>query len=107
VYGNDELFDDVKQTLNDLHSYQHSRTSKQSSYLLTILTIYTVISGIYGMNQVIDDLEGNFDWSFLSGYSAFQWIAFSVTFTGLAIAFLLVLRVLWRWGRDFVRRQRR
>ncbi|QMV42137.1 magnesium transporter CorA family protein [Cohnella cholangitidis] len=106
VYGNDELFDDVKQTLNDLYKYQETRTSKQFSYLLTILTIYTVISGIYGMNQVIDDLEGNFNWSFLSGYSAFQWIAFAVTCTGLTVAFLLILSVLWSWGRDFVRRWR-
>jgi len=107
VYGNDDLFEDVKQTLQDLFRYQETHASKQSSYLLTILTIYTVISGIYGMNQVIEDLEGSFDWSFLAGYSAFQWIAFGVTFTGLTVAFLLVIGVLWKWARDFVRRHRR
>ncbi|MEQ4485486.1 hypothetical protein [Cohnella silvisoli] len=107
VYGNDELFEDVKQTLNDLYKYQETRTSKRSSYLLTILTIYTVISGIYGMNQVIEDLKGNYTWSFLRGYSSFQWIAFAVTFSGLAVAFLLVIGVLWKWGRDFLRRYRR
>ncbi|WP_162309415.1 hypothetical protein [Cohnella abietis] len=104
VYGNDELFEDVKQTLNDLYKYQETRTSKQSSYLLTILTIYTVISGIYGMNLVIEDLDGSFNWSFLMKYSAYQWIAFVVTFSGLAVAFLLVIGVLWQWGRDFIRR---
>jgi hypothetical protein len=107
VYGNDELFEDVKQTLNDLFKYQESRTSKQSSYLLTILTIYTVISGIYGMNQVIEDLKGHYHWSFLKGYSVFQWIAFIVTFSGLAVTFLLVIGVTWKWSRDFLRRWRR
>ncbi|WP_233566981.1 hypothetical protein [Cohnella endophytica] len=106
VYGNDKLFEDVKQTLNDLFKYQEKHASKQSGYLLTILTIYTVISGIYGMNQVIDDLEGDYSWSFLNDYSLFQWIAFVVTFTGLTVAFLLVIGVLWKWGRDFIRRQR-
>ncbi|RED54497.1 hypothetical protein [Cohnella lupini] len=107
VYGNDELFEDVKETLNDLYKYQETHASKQSSYLLTILTIYTVISGIYGMNQVIEDLKGDYSWSFLSGYSTFQWIAFAVTFSGLTVAFLLVIGVLWKWGRDFLRRRRK
>lgn len=107
IYGNDELFEDVKQTLNDLYKYQENRTSKQSSYLLTILTIYTVVSGIYGMNQVIEDLKGDFSWSFLESYSSFQWIALIVTFTGLTVAFLLVIGVIWYWARDFLRRQKR
>jgi hypothetical protein len=106
VYGNDELFDDVKQTLNDLYKYQETRTSKHSSYLLTILTIYSVVSGIYGMNQVIEDLKGDISWSALNGYSAFQWIAFAIAFTGLTVAFLLVIGIIWSWGRDFVRRHR-
>lgn len=105
VYGNDKLFEDVKQTLNDLYQYQENRSAKQASYLLTILTIYTVISGIYGMNQVIEDLKGDFSWAVVQEYSLFQWIAFAVTFSGLAVAFMLVLGVLWKWGRDFIRRQ--
>ena len=74
--------------------------------MLTILTIYTVISGIFGMNQVIEDLKGDYTWSFIRGYSSFQWIAFVVTFSGWPVAFLLVIGVAWKWGRDFIRRQR-
>ncbi|KIL36312.1 hypothetical protein SD71_08585 [Cohnella kolymensis] len=105
VYGNDKLFEDVKQTLNDLYQYQENRAAKQSSYLLTILTIYTVISGIYGMNQVIEDFKGDFSWTVVREYSLFQWIALVVTFSGLTVAFLLVLNVMWKWTRDFIRRQ--
>ncbi|MFC5406669.1 hypothetical protein [Cohnella soli] len=105
VYGNDKLFDDVKITLSDLYKYQETRTSKQAGYLLTILTIYTVVSGIFGMNLVIEDLDGGYNWGFLKGYSLFQWVALSIAFSGLAVAVLLIVGVLWKWGRDFVRRR--
>jgi hypothetical protein len=105
VYGNEELFNDVKQTLNDLYKYQESRTQKYSGYLLTILTIYAVVSGIYGMNQVIEDLKGNINWSVTAGYSLFQWIALIITLSGLVVASTLVIRILWKWTCDFVRRK--
>lgn len=105
IYGNDELFEDVKQTLNDLFKYQENATSKKSSYLLTILTIYTVISGIYGMNQVIDDLKAPVKWSAMNGYSLFQWIALVVAFSGLIVSASLAVGVLWRLGADFLRKR--
>ncbi|MCC3377373.1 hypothetical protein [Cohnella sp. REN36] len=106
MYGNDELFEDVKMTLTDLYKYQENATSKRSSYLLTVLTIYTVISGIYGMNQVIDDLEGPIRWGNMGGYSFFQWLALIVILSGLIVAFLLTGNILWKWGRDLVKRLR-
>ncbi|MBB6674352.1 hypothetical protein [Cohnella nanjingensis] len=106
MYGNDELFDDVKMTLTDLYKYQENATSKRSSYLLTVLTIYTVISGIYGMNQVIDDLEGPIRWGNMNGYSPFQWLALIVIMSGLVVAFLLSANILWKWGRDLIKRLR-
>ncbi|WP_271751139.1 hypothetical protein [Cohnella sp. JJ-181] len=107
MYGNEELFEDVKQTLTDLFKYQDNANSRRSSYLLTVLTIYTVISGIYGMNQVIDDLESPIKWGEMPGYSFFQWIALAVTFSGLLVAFLLSGNILWKWGRDLLKRFRR
>lgn len=105
MYGNDELFEDVKQTLNDLFRYQENSTARRSSYLLTVLTIYTVISGIYGMNQVIDDLKGQIRWSAVRAYSPFEWIALIVALSGLAVAFGLTANVLWRWAADWFRRR--
>ncbi|TJY41737.1 hypothetical protein E5161_11020 [Cohnella pontilimi] len=107
IYGNDELFIDVKQTLSDLYQYQESRRQHQSGYLLTILTIYTVISGIYGMNQVIDDLKTPIRWSNMSSYSPFEWIALLVTFSGLIVAFMLVFDTVRKWSIDFIRRKRK
>jgi len=104
MYGNDELFEDVKMTLTDLYKYQENATSKRSGYLLTVLTIYTVISGIYGMNQVIEDLKGPIRWSAAKTYSPFEWIALAVTLSGLVVAFALTANVLSKWGADWLRR---
>lgn len=104
MYGNDELFEDVKQTLTDLFKYQENANARRSSYLLTVLTIYTVISGIYGMNQVIEDLKAPIRWSKMTDYSPFEWIAFAVTMSGLLVAFLLSANIVWKWARDLVKR---
>ncbi|WP_123042605.1 hypothetical protein [Cohnella candidum] len=107
VYRHDELFTDVKQTLNDLYKYQEMRSQQRSGYLLTILTIYAVVSGIYGMNQVIDDLKTGLHWSVVRGYSLFEWIALAVTLSGLAVAVALTSNVLYKWAKDGIRRRQR
>jgi hypothetical protein len=107
VYGIDDLFKDVKETLNDLFQYQESRHRRQSGYLLTILTIYAVVSGIYGMNQVIEDLKGHVDWSVLHGYSVFEWISFCVAMSGLGVGALLVANIVWKWTREWIRARTR
>lgn len=74
VYGNDALFEEVKETLNDLFQYQDKFQSKRRDNLLMILTVFTVVSGIYGMNQVIDDLDGKIQWSKMIGYSPLNFL---------------------------------
>lgn len=88
-YGNDELFVEVKRTLTDLFEYQSNYTNKRASYLLRILTIYTVISGIYGMNQVIEDLKGPINWRKMHDYSVFQYFALVVAISGILIGISL------------------
>ncbi|MEV5027707.1 hypothetical protein [Paenibacillus sp. LPE1-1-1.1] len=88
-FGNIDLYADVKHTLADLYKYQENFTAKRSNYLLLILTVYTVVSGIYGMNQVIEDLKGDIDWGKLQGYSVFEHIAFVLTISGISIALWL------------------
>jgi hypothetical protein len=94
VYGNDALFDEVKMTLNDLFQYQDKFQSKRRDTLLMVLTVFTVVSGIYGMNQVIEDLKGTIDWSTMLGYSPFEYLALFVTFTGIAVSLGLTLKEL-------------
>ncbi|SEU24037.1 hypothetical protein [Paenibacillus sp. NFR01] len=95
VYGNDALFEEVKMTLSDLFQYQEKFQAKRRDTLLMILTVFTVVSGIYGMNQVIDDLKGNIDWSKIRGYSPFEYLALFVTFIGIAASIILTLKELW------------
>ena len=57
------LFEEVKRTVDDLYRTQENQTAKRHNMLLFMLTVYTVVSGIYGMNLVIEDWKGNIDWS--------------------------------------------
>lgn len=100
IFGNDELFQDVKQTLADLFKYQDSFSSKRQGFLLMILTLYTVVTGIYGMNQVIDDLKGSLHWRVILHYSVFEYIALFVTLSGLLIGFILTINVSIQWVKE-------
>lgn len=105
VYGNDALFDEVKMTLNDLFQYQDKFQSKRRDTLLMVLTVFTVVSGIYGMNQVIEDLKGKIAWSKMLEYSPFEYLALFVTFTGIAVSLGLTVKALWSGFRS--RRRKR
>ncbi|MNM13452.1 hypothetical protein D3C81_236430 [compost metagenome] len=106
VYGNDELFEEVKQTLADLFQYQEKFQAKRRDNLLMILTVFTVVSGIYGMNQVIDDLKGSIDWSKMSHYSLFEYLALFLTFSGITVSAILTIRELWGSIRSRLRRRK-
>ncbi|OMF93355.1 hypothetical protein [Paenibacillus sp. FSL R7-0273] len=103
VYGNDALFGEVKMTLDDLFQYQDKFQAKRRDTLLMILTIFTVVSGIYGMNQVIEDLKAPIDWSKLLEYSPFEYLALFVTFTGISVSIFMTLKEL----RTSIRSRRR
>jgi hypothetical protein len=94
VYGNDALFEEVKETLTDLFQYQDKFQSKRRDNLLMILTVFTVVSGIYGMNQVIDDLDGKIQWSKMVAYSPFEFLALFVIMSGIMISVVLTLGAL-------------
>lgn len=103
VYGNDALFEEVKATLNDLFQYQDKFQAKRRDTLLMILTVFTVVSGIYGMNQVIEDLKGHIEWSKMLEYSAFEYLALFLTFSGITISIVMTLKEL----RNSIRGRRR
>lgn len=105
LYGNDKLYEEVKQTLDDLFQYQDKFSTNRRDQLLMILTLYSVVGGIYGMNQVIEDLKGDIDWSKLQGYSLFEYLALFVTFSGIVIGLGITVREAARALRN--RRKRR
>lgn len=70
-----------------------------------ILTVFTVVSGIYGMNHIIEDLKGRIEWSKMLEYSPFEYLALLLTFTGILVSILLTLKELWNGIRS--RRRKR
>ncbi|MBM7693681.1 hypothetical protein JOC77_003125 [Peribacillus deserti] len=105
VFKIEEMYDDGKQTLYSLYRYQESFSDKKNSLLLLYLTLFTVISGIYGMNQVIEDLKGNIKWGKLAGYSLFEYIALFVTVSGLIVAVYLTISSFLTWRNDRKKRE--
>lgn len=105
AFGVEALYREVKQTLGDLFQYQDKYQSKRHENLLMVLTVFTVVSGIYGMNQVIEDLKGTIGWGKMADYSVFEYLALFLTGTGILVSFLLTLRALFTSWRS--RRKRR
>ncbi|WP_081707742.1 hypothetical protein [Bacillus massiliigorillae] len=104
VYQIDYLYSYVKKTLETLYQNHEKLTSKRHSYLLQILTIYTVISGIYGMNLVIKDWEGEIKWRVIWSYSLFEWISFFVAISGIVVGIILGVYALKKWIVQYAKR---
>ncbi|WP_159884692.1 hypothetical protein [Paenibacillus puerhi] len=94
-------YEDVKRTLTDLFKYQENFSSRRSEYLLLILTIYSVISGIFGMNLVIEDLKGPVAFTRFSEYSLFQYFTLIITLSGICIALSLGINALIRLAAEW------
>ena len=98
----EQLFEDTRTTLQSLNQYQENFSSKQGNMLLQILTLYSVITGIFGMNLVVDQLKkGNINWSSLLTKSNWiEFVALFVTMTGILISIFLSFRFIYMWHMD-------
>lgn len=85
------LFEEVKRTVDDLYRAQEKQAGKRQSMLLFILTVYTVVSGIYGMNLVIEDWKEDFSWSKIANYTFFEWITLVTAITGITLSIALLV----------------
>lgn len=90
VFRLQNLFEEVKKTVDDLYRAQDNQSDKRQNSLLFMLTIFTVVSGIYGMNLVIEDWKGKTDWAKVPGYSFFEWIALITSLTGIGLSIALI-----------------
>ena len=87
----DCLFKEVNKTLHELYKSQENNASDKMNMLLFILTIFTVISGIYGMNLVIKDWESPSGWRQISTYTFFEWISLVTALSGIGLSAYLVI----------------
>ncbi|NYF24075.1 hypothetical protein [Sporosarcina sp. JAI121] len=90
VFNIDDLFNDVSKTLQELYKSQENNASDRMNMLLFFLTIFTVISGIYGMNLVIQDWESPSGWKAISSYTVFEWISLVTALSGIGLSVYLV-----------------
>ncbi|MDQ0218460.1 hypothetical protein ELQ35_03680 [Peribacillus cavernae] len=100
VFEIDRLYEDVKKTLSSLYQNQDNMSANRNNYLLQILTIYTVVSGIYGMNLVIEDWKGKTRWSKIPDYSFFEYISLFVALSGILISSILGFVALRNWIKE-------
>lgn len=108
VFCIEEQYRDIKETLDELYRIQEDRSNDRLNELIFLLTVFTMISGIYGMNLVIDLLGEPMDWSSIFSFTLFEWIAFILTIVGLVISILLVINQLLNYlGNYFVKKKRR
>lgn len=107
VFHLDETFQEVRDTLQELYRTQENQADKQQNFLLFMLTTFTVVSGIYGMNLVIEDWKGFMDWGKAPGYSFFEWVALVVALSGIALSFLLIVTTIATTIKKKYRRYRR
>jgi len=108
IFHLNNLYEEVKQTLHELYRTQENQAAKRHNMLLFMLTVFTVVSGIYGMNLVIEDWKGKTDWSKVPGYSFFEWISLITALAGISLSVILLFSTggkgLWKkfrkWKRD-------
>ncbi|GGA38329.1 hypothetical protein [Psychrobacillus lasiicapitis] len=101
------LFVEVKRTVDDLYRAQEKQAGKRQNMLLFILTVYTVVSGIYGMNLVIEDWKEDFNWSSVFNYTFFEWITLVTALSGIALSTTLLISTSGKGIRDKYRKWKR
>ena len=107
IFKVNPLYEEVKATLESLYRTQENTSAKRQDGLLFMLTIFTVLSGIYGMNLIIDDWKGKYDWSKIAKYSLLEWISLITAVGGIAITLVVVGIYVVNKIRAFLRKQKR
>ena len=106
AFNIDCLYEEVNTTLHELYKSQENHTSDKMNMLLFILTIFTVISGIYGMNLVIEDWKSPSGWRQFSSYTFFEWISLVTALSGIGLSAYLVVTTFGRMIRSKLRRKK-
>ncbi|WP_052309319.1 hypothetical protein [Kurthia senegalensis] len=100
-------YSEVKKTLEGLYRNQEGISARKQNSLLFLLTIFTVVSGIYGMNLIIDEWKKPLNLSNIREYNFFEWISFLTAVLGIGISIFIVFISGYRKLNVFVRKQKR
>ncbi|MGX9133082.1 hypothetical protein ACWV26_01725 [Rummeliibacillus sp. JY-2-4R] len=97
IFKIDELFAEVSKTLDALYINQEKFSDQRQNQLLFILTVFTVLSGIFGMNLVTNDWGDKFNWSEIFKYNLFEWICLITAVSGILMSAILLLSTIFSW----------
>lgn len=97
----EEQYRSIRRTLDELYQVQEDQARDRQSDLLFILTIFSTVSGLFGMNLVIELFQQKFNWISLGSFTLLEWIAFILTIAGVGIATLLVGHKLYSFIRQY------
>ena len=86
----DDLYQELKSSVNDEYRVLEDENTDRYNQLLFFLTVFTVISGIYGMNLVIESWDQPLQWGMLRSMSFFEVVAFFTGLVGIWLSFFLV-----------------
>lgn len=92
----DLLYLNTKEILSSLFKYEENIVAKRDSFLLLILTLFTVICGIFSMNLFTHDLVGKIKWSHFKFYNPFEYFAVLIVFSGIITVLILGLQSLYQ-----------
>lgn len=90
VFKLEEQYREVKNTLESLYRNQESVAGRRQNNLLFMLTIFTVVSGIYGMNLIIDEWSKPYRFSNMMHYTFFEWVSFITAIGGITMSIIVV-----------------
>ncbi len=96
----DLLYTNTKETLFSLFKYEENIVTKRDSFLLLILTLYTVICGIFSMNLFTHDLVGKIKWSHFKSYNPFEYFAVFIVVSGIITIAILGIQSLYQAIQD-------
>lgn len=91
AFNIDNLFNEANNTLRELYKSQENDASGRMNMLLFFLTVFTVLSGIYGMNLVIEDWESPISWKKVSTYTLLEWVSLITAVVGIGLSVYLIV----------------
>ncbi|MFJ7727664.1 hypothetical protein ACIQXV_16050 [Neobacillus sp. NPDC097160] len=102
----DNLYTNTKDILFSLFKYEENTGKKRDTLLLLVLTLYTVICGIFSMNLFTHDLEGKIHWSHFKSYNPFEYFAVFIVFSGIIVVIFLWIQSLYQAIQDRKKRKK-
>lgn len=102
----DQLYANTKDILFSLVKYEDNNVAKNDSMLLLVLTLYTVICGIFSMNLFTHDLQGNLKWDHFKTYNPFEYFAVFIVFSGIVVVGTLAIKGIIQWYQNITNRKK-